>query len=175
MSRAFAWCVQHVLESEGGLVDNAADPGGRTNLGITEATLTYARTRIPGLPRRVDDLTRAQSLEIYRVLYWAPVRGDQLPLGLALLTFDAAVNQGVGAAIRLLQAGLGVAVDGDFGQVTLAAALSAPRMAAIEELAARRMNAYMLLDQLDDTFGLGWSRRIVRTLVAAITAPVVLP
>lgn len=171
MSRAFAYCAQRVLEEEGGEVDHPKDPGGHTNLGITQATLNHARNVIHGLPARVGELTRSDALTIYEALYWRPVRGDDLPLGLALIVFDAAVNQGVGDATRFLQLAVRTAADGIFGPATLAAVSRAKPGATINEVAARRMFDYMQLDHLQSAFGLGWSRRLMRIHDMALAAP----
>lgn len=169
MSRAFDYCMKIVFAHEGGEVDDPRDPGGHTNMGITQATLNRARKTLQGLPASVSDLTRHDCTRIYEALYWRPVRGDELPLPLALLTFDACVNQGEGDAKRFLQQAVGVKVDGAIGPKTLAAAQRSGRP-AIEELAARRMHDYMLLDKLDDTFGLGWSRRLCHVYGEALDA-----
>ena len=171
MSRAFAHCVQIVLEHEGGEVNDPRDPGGHTNLGVTQATLNHARHVVHGLPARVSDLDREGALAVYEALYWRPIRGDELPLGLALIVFDAAVNQGVADATRFLQLAVRTAADGIFGPATLAAVKRANPRATILEVGARRMHDYMLLDHLDDRFGLGWSRRLVQTIAAALSAP----
>jgi lysozyme family protein len=160
-----------VLEEEGGLVDHARDPGGRTNLGVTQATLNHAHNVVHGLPARVDDLTREDALAVYEALYWRPVRGDELPLGVALMVFDAAVNQGVSDAIRFLQLAVRTAADGIFGPATLAAVDRAKPGATINEVAARRMYDYMQLDHLQDAFGLGWARRLMRIHDQALAAP----
>lgn len=170
-SRAFDYCVKIVLEHEGGFSDHPADPGGKTNLGVTQATLNHAQHVVHGLPARVADLDRDGALAVYEALYWRPIRGDELPLGLALIAFDAAVNQGVSDATRFLQLAVRTAADGIFGPATLAAVKRANPRATILEVGARRMHDYMLLDHLDDTFGLGWSRRLVQTLAAALAAP----
>lgn len=168
MSRAFDFCAKHVLGHEGGEVRDRRDPGGHTNLGITQGTLNHARHIIGNLPATVDTLTKDDALEIYRALYWQPVRGDELPLGLALIVFDAAVNQGVGDAVRFLQLAVKTVPDGVFGPATLKAAqLSDPR-ATILEVASRRMFDYMQLDHLQDRFGLGWSRRLCAVLAVAV-------
>ncbi len=167
-SQAFNACAKLVLAEEGGYVDHDRDPGGKTNLGITHRTLAHARHVIDGLPVRVADLTRREALQIYYALYWLAIRGDELPLPLALVAFDAAVNQGPPDAVRFLQLAVGVPADGLFGPKTMAAVEQAALMPALTELGARRMHDYMLLDELDDTFGLGWSRRLVRILASAI-------
>lgn len=170
MSRAFAYIADRVLAEEGGLVDHARDPGGRTNLGVTQATLNHARNVIPSLPRTVDQLTRGDALSIYAALYWRPIRGDELPLGLAMIVFDAAINQGPADAARFLQLAVGVTPDGIVGPRTIAAANRADVRKAVTEVAARRMHDYMLLDHLQDAFGLGWSRRLMRIYAQALDA-----
>lgn len=170
MSRAFDYCVKRVLAHEGGEVNHARDPGGHTNLGVTQKTLNHARQVVPGLPSTVDQLTRDDALKIYRALYWNPIRGDELPLGLALILFDAAVNQGVTRAVRFLQVAIRTVPDGLLGPKTLEAVQAAPLRPTIIETAARRMHDYMLLDGLDDTFGLGWSRRLCTVLADALEA-----
>lgn len=125
MSR-FDEVVQIVFAHEGGLSDNSADKGGRTNLGITQSTLMRARQRMPTLPERVDNLTVNQAKDIYRSLYWDICRCRYLEPPLDLLIFDAAVNCGTGGAgIQLQRAlnklGHNLAVDGAIGPATLAA------------------------------------------------------
>lgn len=170
MSRAFDYCSRHVLEIEGGEVNDPRDSGGHTNLGITQVTLDRARKTIPGLPLSVSDLTVPQSLVIYEALYWRPVRGDELPLGLALIVFDACVNQGERDAARFLQTAVGATVDGKIGPRTVEAAILTPAKKAILEVGAQRMFDYMQLDNLQGRFGLGWSRRLMRIVAAALEA-----
>lgn len=170
MSRAFDYCAKRVLLAEGGEVNDRRDPGGHTNLGITQKTLNHARSVIGNLPAAVDKLTIDDALEVYRTLYWYPVRGDELPLGLAIIVFDAAVNQGVGDAVRFLQLAVKTVPDGVFGPHTLKAAQLADPRATILEVASRRMFDYMQLDHLQDRFGLGWSRRLCSILADALVA-----
>lgn len=165
---SFEAALRIVLDEEGGLSDHAADPGGRTNLGITQKTLDRARADDPGLPGAVDFLTVGEARSIYRRLYWNPIRGDELPPGVAAILFDGAVNHGVPRASMILQETLGVVADGNIGPKTLRVlALNNPRD-VIREIASRRAWAYMLLDRIDDTFGLGWARRLFRVYDAAL-------
>lgn len=172
MSRSFSYCVARVLEHEGGEVNDSRDPGGHTNLGVTQNTLNHARNVVHGLPATMDRLTKEHALLVYEALYWQPIRGDELPLGLALILFDCAVNQGVGDATRFLQLAVRTVPDGVFGPTTLKAALAAKPRATINEVAARRMFDYMQLDHLQDAFGLGWSRRLMLIHDAALSAPI---
>jgi lysozyme family protein len=175
VSRAFDYCLKFVLrpDVEGGEVNDKRDPGGHTNRGVTQATLNQAREAAPhlNLPASVRDLTHENAADLYRYFYWTPIQGDALPLGVALMLFDSAVNQGAITAVRFLQRALNVRADGVMGSITVGAANRAGKE-LLTEFAARRMHHYMLLDQLDDTFGLGWARRMCRCLTAALAAPV---
>lgn len=151
---------------EGGLVDNPADPGGRTNLGITQATLDGARKDIAGLPATVDELTQVTAGMIYKPLYWDRVQGDVLPPALASCVFKQAVNQGVSRAIIELQDSLGLALDGRLGPVTIAAAQRKEPKAAVTDFEAAAILNYARSSQWSD-FGKGWVRRAVRTSVEA--------
>ncbi len=59
--------------------------------------------------------------DIYFINYWKAAGCSELPQALALMHFDAAVNHGVGAAIRFLQQAVGAGVDGEIGPDTRAA------------------------------------------------------
>lgn len=164
----FATCIEHVRRMEGGMVDRATDPGGATNFGITQPVLEAARRLLPDLPRTVQSLNWDEAKRIYRVHFWSAIRGDELPLAFALATLDAAVNHGPRRAIRFLQQALGVTADGWIGAGTLAAAHAKLSADALEECMARRAHFYMLQDSMDDEYGLGWSRRLMRTFLAAL-------
>lgn len=114
MSKAFDRVFSLLLGHEGGYVDDPNDRGGETKYGISKRS--YPKVDIRGL-------TLEGAKAIYAADYWRPIRGDELPIGLALLVFDSAVNNGVGAAIRWLQRAAGVPVDGVFGPRTIAAAV----------------------------------------------------
>lgn len=127
----FDKALSFVFGNEGGYSNDPDDRGGATNLGITQSTLDRARRQMH-LPEKVEDLTREQAAEIYRVLYWEASKADMMPYPLSTLHFDAAVNHGVGGAAKLLQrtinnyaakAGLDarVEVDGAVGPKTLSA------------------------------------------------------
>lgn len=156
----FDAAFDHVLELEGGFVNDPRDPGGKTNWGITAATLEQS-IGLGLVPKGVtpETLTPEQAKVIYRELYWKPVRGDELPWPLSAFVFDAAVNQGVGAAVLMLQATLGVAQDGRLGPVTLAAARRGDPVEVASLYMARRALRYTGTRNFD-RFGLGWMKRI---------------
>lgn len=165
MKDNFEACLAHVLQSEGGYVDHPSDPGGATNMGITIATLRTWRGRSV-TKADVKALTRAEAAAIYRKNYWDAVRGDDLPRGLDLVAFDAAVNSGVSRGAKWLQSALGVPDDGKVGPKTIAAANAAHKDAVIDRACDLRLG---FLRQLGTwkTFGKGWTRRVESVRAAA--------
>ena len=157
--------VKIVLDHEGGEVDDPNDPGGHTNLGVTQSTLNRARQSTNlDLPEGVDDLTTTQAKKIYEHLYWYAVKADELPAGIDIFAFDMAVNQGVDTAMRSLQKAAGTTVDGIWGPKTNGAIRKISTKTLLIDFAARRAHHYAKLsDDLVDRFGFGWYRRLIST------------
>ena len=168
----FEACLAEVLRHEGGYVDHPADPGGATNMGITRKTLARWRSVSPwwDLPKAaVQGLARAEAAEIYRRGYWDACRAGDLPPGVDLAVFDYAVNSGPDRAIRMLQASLGVVVDGVVGPLTLGAAQRAEAGRTINALCDRRLGFLRALSTFP-TFGRGWTARVAAIRAAALAA-----
>jgi lysozyme family protein len=91
----FQIALDKVLKSEGGYVNDPADPGGETNLGISKRAY-------PNMD--IASLTPATVAPIYKRDYWDKIAGDSLPSPLNYVAFDCAVNQGVGEAAILMRA-----------------------------------------------------------------------
>lgn len=114
----FEEAIPVILEHEGGLVDNPADPGGLTKYGISKAS--YPNVDIA-------NLTPEQAAEIYKQDWWNKYSYDRIvDQGVANKTFDLAVNMGASQAHKILQQACGDAgnpttVDGELGPNTLAA------------------------------------------------------
>ena len=142
-----------VVNTEGGYTDNKSDPGGRTKFGISQRSY-------PALD--IAALTLDDARGLYRTGYWDRIRGDEMPPPLAFLTFDAAVNNGVGRSVRWLQTALGVAADGVIGPATLAAVHAAvPGWHVMAEVVAQR-TMFMATLPTFRVFGRGWSIRLAR-------------
>ncbi|MCZ8186514.1 MAG: acetylmuramidase [Beijerinckiaceae bacterium] len=167
----FDLALAFVLRHEGGFTDHPQDPGGATNLGITLATLSGWRGQ-PASVAELRALTRTEAAAIYRARYWERIAGDDLPAGLDLVVFDAAVNAGPVRASRWVQALLAVPADGRIGPVTVAAARAAGTADLIDAFTARRQ-AFVESLPTFRTFGRGWSRRIAAAKAAglALIAP----
>lgn len=146
----FERCLEHVLQFEGGLVDNPHDPGGLTNLGIS-------RRAYPG--EDIRGMTRERAAYLYRRDYWNKVSGDDLPDGLDLVAFDAAVNSGVSRGAKWLQESVGAVPDGKVGPKTIAAARAADPEEAVRLATAKRL-AFLQGLRTWDHFGRGWTRRV---------------
>lgn len=156
-------CLNETLAYEGGYQEDKRDRGnangGATNRGITSKTLALSWGRAV-TKQDVRDLTLGEATEIYEARYWRPVRGDELPYGLDLSTFDAGVNSGTSRGIKWLQAAVGETRDGRFGPMTMAAVDAITDMpVAINVLNDRRIG-FMRSLRIWSTFGGGWSRRV---------------
>ncbi|MBI1263317.1 MAG: hypothetical protein GC187_01120 [Alphaproteobacteria bacterium] len=161
----FETVLAHVLHWEGGFSDHPADPGGATNYGITHGVLAQWRGQ-PVSREDVRALTLAEAGAIYRARYWDACRCSDLPPGVDLMVFDAAVNHGPRQAALFLQRALGAADDGVIGPRTLAAAARQDAGQTVCEIAARRMVFYARLNTFP-SFGLGWARRLMSVLAQA--------
>ncbi len=154
---AFEVAVNLVLEHEGGYSDHPADKGGPTKFGIAQAS--YPNEDIKGMT-----LDRAKV--IYYNDFWLPLQGFDLPERISTIVFDMAVNMGRTRAVRCLQRALGVPDDGWIGTVTKEAVKVTNEAELASEITVRRVLYYASLDDFA-TFGLGWIRRAIRTLMAA--------
>jgi len=165
---SFVTALSHVFRLEGGYVNHPSDPGGATNFGITRDTLAEWRDRHVTV-EEVKDLTRDEAAAIYKANYWDAARCGSMPAGVALMVFDGAVNHGVSQSSKFLQHALGVDADGKVGPKTLGAIEGLDAVDLIVEIAAQRMRFYGGLRTFT-TFGLGWSRRLMDTLMVAVFA-----
>jgi lysozyme family protein len=150
----FDTALDLLLGHEGGYSDHAADPGGKTRFGITEAVARQAGYQ--GDMRKLP-LNLAKTLYLDR--YWRPIRADDLPPGVRYLMFDAAVNSGHRQATLWLQRALGVEADGIIGQQTLGAAYAQDMRALKLGLLAQRLRFMTGLANWS-AFSRGWARRI---------------
>lgn len=149
--------MEEIFAHEGGFVNHPRDPGGATNMGITQATLSAWRGR-PVTASEVATMSKDEARMIYRVKYWSKVKGDDLPDGLDLVAMDGGVNSGVSRGARWLQIGVGATPDGVVGAKTIEAAHRSG-ISSIERACAARMSFLRGLSTWG-TFGRGWSRRV---------------
>jgi len=156
-----------MLESEGGYVNNPADSGGMTNLGVTKATWENWVGRESD-ESEMRGLTPEKVEPLYKKKYWDAVRADELPSGIDYLIFDMGVNSGPGRSIMLLQSAVGVTPDGGFGPMTMAAVQAVDPVTLIERFSAEKVVFYRSLNTFA-TFGNGWLNRVAKVKAEALT------
>ena len=143
-----------LLKHEGGFSDHAADPGGKTRYGVTEAV-----AREVGYRGDIRELPLDLAKRIYKDRYWDTVKAEQLPAAIRYAVFDAAVNSGAGQSTKWLQRALGVTDDGVLGPKTLTAANAANPDALKMRMLGQRLKFMTYLPNWG-AFSRGWSRRI---------------
>lgn len=156
----FNKALNYVLLDEGGDVDHPRDPGGHTNMGITQATYDTFRAASGKASRSVSQILPREVEIIYRVNFWTRTRAEEMPDAWGYAVFDYAVMSGTSTAIKVLQEVLGLKVDGIVGNKTL----GATRTAGPEQLSAyldARLARYKRLPTWG-TFGHGWSNRLAK-------------
>ena len=160
--------IEHMLKEEGGYVNHPADPGGRTNLGVTQK-VWEEWVGHPVDEKQMRELTKADVVPLYQRKYWNACRCSELPSGLDLCLYDTSDNSGPGLAVKLLQSCLGVAVDGAIGPNTIAAAnqfRGSALIHLIEDYCSARQ-AFLISLPTFGTFGKGWTARVNRLKEAA--------
>ena len=153
---AFALLLGH----EGDFSDHAADTGGKTRFGITEAVARQA-----GYTGDMRALPVDLAKRIYLDSYWRPVRADDLPPGVRYIVFDGAVNSGPAQSALWLQRALGVTADGVIGPKTLAAAYAKDAQQLKTAILAQRLRFMTSLTNWP-AFSRGWARRIADLMEA---------
>lgn len=180
-------CIDLVLKPthEGGYQRNPADPGNWTGgkVGLGSLIGTSHGISAPVLMRYLDRLPTVQDMEnlpqataegIYEAQYWPGIKGDSLPLPLAMVTLDAEVMSGMGdahheRAAGWLQEALGTVPDGFIGPATIAAAAACDQAAVVQKACALRL-AFLEALPTWDTFGHGWQARVADTQACALAA-----
>jgi lysozyme family protein len=166
MKSNFSACLSFTLKQEGGWSNNPADPGGCTMQGVTIAVYRDWKNNAGLTCTDLRHITPAEVSAIYQQNYWTASHGDDLPMGVDMMVWDMAVNAGVGRSARILQAALGVGVDGAIGPKTLAAVAAANPHSLILGLSKAQGDFYHRLPTFP-TFGKGWMNRVnARTNVA---------
>ncbi len=163
----FPAALQALLRHEGGFSNHPLDPGGMTNLGVTQISW-QEWVGHPVDEKQMRALTPEIVAPFYKKKYWDKVCGDDLPTGVDLAVFDFAVNSGPGRAAKMLQKVLGVTQDGAIGPQTLLKVASIDSEKLVVDYNAERLAFLMALPRWD-TFGKGWGRRVAEVTKEAST------
>lgn len=169
--------IDHIIDVEGGYVNDPSDSGGETNFGITKAV-----ARAAGYMDHMIGMSRGVAFAIYSARYWDAVQGDrlaELSEAVAAEVVDTAVNMGRGRAGKFLQRSLNVlnrsgdsyadlVVDGGIGPATTRA-LAAYLVGRDEQTLVKALNclqgAYYIelaeRREKDERFVYGWLKNRV--------------
>jgi lysozyme family protein len=163
-AEAFEEILNRERVYEGGYSNHPADKGGPTMCGVTQRVYDGFRKSKGIAPRHVKQLEYPEWQEIFRLQYWNPIRGDDLPVGVDLAVFDGALNSGPYQAGLWLQRALGGyyrgEIDGHIGAGTVNAVLAHPdHDALIADMLGRRLGMLQHLSNWP-SFGDGWTARI---------------
>lgn len=154
MSDFFDEVIDRILSHEGGYVNHPSDPGGETKWGISKRSYPHLN---------IKALTRDEAIELYRKDFWNPLQGWSFDKAVSFQLLDAAINSGMGNAVRFVQRAVGVADDGHVGPVTLRAIKAASQCDLLLGISAERLEFMTKLSKWS-TFGQGWARRIAQNL-----------
>jgi len=158
MASNFKECLDLVLKSEGGWVNNPKDPGGETNLGVTKAVWE----EYVGHPvKTMKDLTKDDVAPMYELKYWRPCYCEVLPRGLDFVIFSMGVNAGPGRSVKLLQQSIGCVPDGVIGPRTRELISASNSANLIAKFSETRREYYRALKTFP-IFGKGWISRTDR-------------
>ena len=151
----FKECLDLVLKSESGWVNNPQDPGGETNLGVTKRVWEeYVGHPVESLKK----LTAKDVAPLYELKYWRPCYGEVLPRGLDFLCFSFGINAGCGRSVKLLQQSLGLIPDGIIGPRVMQKLRESNIADVIKGFSESRRNYYKSLKTFP-IFGRGWISR----------------
>lgn len=150
----FEKAMKFVRVVEGGVFDHPNDPGGFTNMGLTQRDY-------PDLD--LKNLTRKQADEIFYKDYWSKSAAPLLPFPVYISYFDTVVNTGVGRANKILQKVVEVKQDGKVGPQTQQAVKNYKDYKQLAlDLADGRQKFYETLVKQNKKFKSfirGWTRR----------------
>jgi lysozyme family protein len=155
MTGNFKACLDLVLKSEGGWVNNPNDPGGETNFGVTKRVWEeYVGHPVESLKK----LTKEEVAPLYELKYWRPCYGELLPRGLDYLCFSFGINAGCGRSIKDLQKSIGVISDGIIGPRVMQKLRESNIADVIKVFSESRREYYKSLKSFP-IFGRGWISR----------------
>jgi len=161
--------VDSIIKSEGGFVNDPHDHGGATCWGITLNTLRMQ----PGYDGATIDTIKSLDVSVAKHIYHNTYVVPYIKLSNDIIfsfCVNTAVQHGVSAANKIIQAALGIKVDGILGRESQGKLLcsEASPTQFLAALVTARLNYYADIihkhpDQLK--FACGWMRRIGKDLV----------
>lgn len=175
-------CLRRLLVHEGGYTNDAADPGGPTNWGVT---IYDARKywKPNATAADVKAMPKLVAQQIYRAKYWDALNCDALPAGVDDSVFDYGVNSGIARAGKVLRSVVGLPTsDWHVTAEVLAAVAKRDAKQVVIAINTERL-AFLRSLKTWPTFGKGWSARVAEVhnfslslvaspIAASVPAPV---
>ena len=165
-SDLFNKCINVILINEGGYSNHPSDPGGATNMGVTQNVYNNYRTKSGLGIQSVKLISDDEVYEIYFSLYWIPMKLEQINnKDLVLQVFDMGVNSGIRTSIKILQRLIKVSDDGYIGPATVMA-IEKYNGNIVEDFTQRRKKFYNALTNAKPelkVFLKGWINRVENT------------
>jgi lysozyme family protein len=150
----FEKAMKFIRVVEGGKFNHPNDPGGFTNMGLTQRD--YPKLDL-------HNLTREQADNIFYKDYWKKSSAAKLPYPMFISYFDSVVNTGVSRANKILQKVVGVKQDGIIGTQTIKAIeKNGNHLQLALAVADEKQNFYHRLINKNSKFKAfkrGWTRR----------------
>lgn len=166
---SFDKSFDYVVGREGTFDDDPQDDGNWTGgkQGAGELKGTKFGISAAAYPNEdIQALTLERAKLLYRHDYWDKLECDTWDPRVAFVLFDAAVNQGVDRAKRMLQRAVGVNDDGKIGPHTRSAVRLHSPETFIEYFQAERILEYAQAARWE-RFKRGWARRVIGTAISA--------
>ncbi|MEL6568469.1 MAG: glycosyl hydrolase 108 family protein [Pseudomonadota bacterium] len=172
---SFHRCHDLMRVNEGEYVNHPDDPGGSTNMGVTQSTYDAWRLSKGNATTDVRNIKETEVQQIYFEGYWRAYNCHEMPNdAIALVLFDATVNHSPVNPLRFIQKGAGLPVaaqDGHFGPMTRAAIEQAAPDRLIHRALDARWDYYELIMRRNrnlESFRNGWRARVERVRQTAL-------
>lgn len=152
-----------LLQYEGGWVNDPADAGGCTNLGVTIPALKSFRGKSVTCTD-IKNLTKGEAELIYKKNYWDKIKGDDIKSqSVAEFLADYAVHSGISKASKVVQELVGVNADGVIGPKTVDAINKQDSKTLFDKLKLNRRTYFegiVRANPSQQKFLKGWMNRI---------------
>lgn len=167
---AFDQAFEQVLGVEGNLSMDPNDKGNWTGGQVGQGELKGSKYGISAAAFPHIDIPNI-SLDGAKLLaynyYWAPIRGDQMPPGIAAAVFDMAYNEGIVKAAKILQGACGAIQDGAIGPDTIARLNATAPKVLMKNITTERILDYSTL-ALWPAYKRSWTDRSIAALITAV-------
>jgi lysozyme family protein len=166
--QTYETAIAQVFKDEGGYTNEATDPGGPTNWGIT---IYDARKywKSDAQAEDIKNMPKSVAEDIYRKHYADPISYDLLPAGVDYSVLDFGINSGISKSVKTLQRIVDAPPDGIMGPNTIMAVAKKSPQTIVEEIWDTRLAYDKSLTHLWPIYGKGWTNRINRGRALALS------